>query len=389
MDQDKLNRLAELGKKLPEEDQEEFNGLVSDVASGLDLEAPNDNKSESKDKSSSSSSHDEPEEEAEPEPVDDEKSSSSSAAEEAKEEAEEEAEEKSSSSSEQEPEPEAEVEPEAEPVKEESSSSSSSEAEPEPEAAPVKEERPKQAPVRRATTTKLSTGNSFEEVKSRVPPVTPRAVDLTDDNIAETYVKIRDDEDDSNWMVLSYTKENQNKLEVHGSGSGGYKEMAQNFIEEPMFAYLRYTYGDTNRAKFIFIAYVPDNLNGLKKARINGHRPAVEAFLKYFHISIAALSKDDYSERNITAKLSTAGGAQYGVGGGGSSSGGEDFSAVKNRARGFYSGVEKEGNIAIVYEKGPLTITPCDLSGRPMVANATEVKKNTDLVGKLDKSKIR
>jgi len=223
---------------------------------------------------------------------------------------------------------------------------------------------------------KSNTGNSLDEVLARVPKPTQRGADLTDPEIAKVYVDVREDNTPTDWMLMGYGDSN-NKLKVYGSGSGGFKEFYGRLVDEPLFGYLRYTFGDTSRTKFIFISYSPEKMNGLKKARIAGHKPDVSAFLKYFHVEINALTKDDISQANVESKLRSAGGADYGSGKGGGSNGGENFSSIKANAAQFYAGKDKESSVEIVYAKGPLSTTPCDLSGRPMVAAASAVKKNT------------
>jgi len=99
--------------------------------------------------------------------------------------------------------------------------------------------------------------------------------------------------------------------------------------------------------------------------------------LKYFHVEINALSRDDISTQKLVAKLRSAGGADYGSGRGGGTNGGENFGGIKSNAANFYAKTEKESKVEIVYQKGPLSTTPIDLSGRPMVASATEARKNT------------
>jgi len=241
------------------------------------------------------------------------------------------------------------------------------------------ESRAKRTSFRRSTTVpagKLNTGNTLDEVKARIPKQTTRGADLTDDSIASTYVDLRDDNNPTNWMLLRYDGQT-NKLRVSKSGSGGFKELVASLVEEPLFAYFSYTFGDTSRTKFIFLNYVPEVLNGLKKAKISAHKPEVAAFLKYFHVEINALSRDDISIKNLEAKLRSAGGADYGSGRGGGTSGGENFGGIKANAANFYAVKDKQSKVEIVYQKGPLTTTPIDLSGRPMVASASEARKNT------------
>jgi len=220
------------------------------------------------------------------------------------------------------------------------------------------------------------TGNSLEEVQARIPKPTPRGIDLTDSSLAEVYVKIRDDSDATDWMLFLYDGQS-NRVTVKHSGSGGFTELQKHLVEEPLYGYCRHTFGDTQRAKFVFLSYTPETLNGLKKAKVAGHKPDVAAFLKYFHVEINALSRDDITVRNLENKLRSAGGADYGSGRGGGTSGGEQFGQIKANAANFYAKTDKESKVDIVYQKGPLSTTPVDLSGRPTVAVASEARKNT------------
>eukprot|EP00128_Syssomonas_multiformis_P014904 Colp12_sorted_trinity150504_noHs@12917 len=220
----------------------------------------------------------------------------------------------------------------------------------------------------------------FERIKAeaatRIQPPKGKEADLTDPAILDAYAKVRDDHDETNWMLLGYGSE-QHKLKVYGSGQGGFEEFQSKIPEEPVFGYFRYIFGDTARSKFIFFSYVPDNLNGLKKAKVLGHKPAVESFLKYFHIQMHILTLKDLTVTNLESKLKAAGGADYGVGKGGGTTGDQQFGNIKNQAKGFYKQTETQATIkSVTYTKGPLTTTPCDLSGRPTVAAATEARKN-------------
>jgi hypothetical protein len=144
-----------------------------------------------------------------------------------------------------------------------------------------------------------------------------------------------------------------------------------------------------NSAKFLFLTYVPDALPGLRKMKVQNHKGSVDTFFKYYHVGIPAFSKPELAEKVIVEKLKKAGGADYGTGQGGGSRGAQNFGTIKNQSRTFYAETDKKTELKnIVFQKGPLTTTPCDLSGRPMVAPPTEVKKNTNLVGNLDAAKI-
>jgi len=238
-----------------------------------------------------------------------------------------------------------------------------------------KEQASKRASLRHSTMlTGFNTGNTIDEVQARIPKPNPRAADLTDPSISQIYVNIRDDNHPTDWMMLRYEGQT-NKLKAMDSGTGGFQEFSSRIVEEPCFGYFRYTFGDTKRTKFIFVSYVPEKINGLKKAKIASHKPEVASFLKYFHVELNALSKDEITTAKLEAKLKMAGGADYGTGRGGGNNGGENFGGIKANAASFYAKTDKESK-PVTYAKGPLSTTPIDLSGRPMVAAASEARKN-------------
>ena len=188
--------------------------------------------------------------------------------------------------------------------------------------------------------------------------------------------------------LLGY-RESQNELQLYGSGEGGLEELKSNLVEEPLFGYFSHVFGDTNRKKFIFLSWLPESVGGMKKSRVMGHKAAVDAFFKYFHITISAFQPSDLSQSVVEGRLKAAAGADYGVGTGGGTRGEQNFGGIKDQAKNLYLEKEKETNVQIVYEKGPLTTTPCDLSGRAMVAPPSEAKKNINLTGNLDSGKIK
>jgi hypothetical protein len=223
----------------------------------------------------------------------------------------------------------------------------------------------------------------LEALRTRIPKKTDsKSLEIGDEDIHQSYCRIRSDHHEDNWMWLGYGG-TENVLKIYGSGAGGYSEMMAEFKafkEEPLYGYLRYIFGDTDRAKFLFFTYVPDKLGGLRKMKVQNHKPGVDAYLKYYHVSIAAFVDRDLEEKNIVEKLKKAGGADYGTGQGGGTRGQQNFGGIKAQSKTNYQEKEKETNIGpVVFQKGPLTTTPIDLKGRPMVAAASEAQKNTVL----------
>jgi hypothetical protein len=188
--------------------------------------------------------------------------------------------------------------------------------------------------------------------------------DLSDPKVIDAYENVRDDNTDANWLILGYGG-SKKTLQLYGSGDGGLQEFVSKLpAAEVVYGYVRVKYGDSGRAKFVFVTYVPDSLSGLAKAKANMHKPSVDRFLKYFHIQVNATASADLQEAPIQAKLHAAGGANYGTGGQ-APAGSENFGNIKNNARSFFSETEKRGSVAISYNKDPLSSsTPVSLMGR-------------------------
>jgi len=200
---------------------------------------------------------------------------------------------------------------------------------------------------------------------SSAPPSTGGSeCDLSDPKIAEAYENVRDDSSDYDWLLLGYGT-SKKALQLYGSGTGGLTEFASKLgNSEVLYGYVRVKYGDSARAKFVMVTYVPEGLSGLSKAKANMHKPSVDQFLKYHHVQVNATTTSDLQEATVQAKLASAGGANYGTGGA-APAGSENFGNIKNNARSFFSETEKKGSVNIVYNKDPLsTTTPVNLTGR-------------------------
>eukprot|EP01130_Rhizamoeba_saxonica_P004403 TRINITY_DN1802_c0_g1_i1.p1 TRINITY_DN1802_c0_g1~~TRINITY_DN1802_c0_g1_i1.p1 ORF type:complete len:478 (+),score=97.33 TRINITY_DN1802_c0_g1_i1:57-1490(+) len=233
-------------------------------------------------------------------------------------------------------------------------------------------------PVRKEYSNReLSSGMEAQRVSAidRIKPnPTGRTCDLTEPTILENYLRVRDDEIDQSYVIYGYDKNNKNKLVVVAAGAGGFNEIYDSIPEQPVYVYYKYTFGDTNRAKFVFLTYVPDFLGGMAKSRVLGHRTDVENFLKYFTITWHIHDLDDFDEQTLIDKLLSAGGANYSV----QAENKGDFSSYKTKTKNFYSETEQRGNLKnIKFSEGPLSTTPCDISGRPSVANASQFINNT------------
>eukprot|EP00727_Mastigamoeba_balamuthi_P010484 m51a1_g6058 hypothetical protein (449) ;mRNA; r:238083-240183 len=143
--------------------------------------------------------------------------------------------------------------------------------------------------------------------------------DLSSPEIAQAYRAIREAQfEGPDWLLLGYG-DSRNVLRVYGTGCTGIEGLRAAIRPD-----------ECQRNKFVFLVIVPDSLGGLKKAKANMHKPHVEAFLKYFHITYSVLNPADLTEELVMRKLQMAAGANYG--------GGDDFSGQKSQAKSFFEG---------------------------------------------------
>jgi len=146
------------------------------------------------------------------------------------------------------------------------------------------------------------------------------------------------------------------------------------------YGLLRIISGDreSKRTKFVMVTWVGSGVTTILKAKSNTQKNVVAALFGQFHVEVRGEgNKKDLELPVIMQKIKSAQGADYDTG---SNAAGYESQAgnIKARALNSYLDKEKQGNIKkIVFEKNALpTTTPCNLSGRPMVAAASEAHKN-------------
>jgi len=184
---------------------------------------------------------------------------------------------------------------------------------------------------------------------------------------------VRNDNDNLNWVIWDYGS-SKNRLQLYKCG-GDFNELKENIPDgKPVYVYFKYHIGDTKRARFVFMTYVPESLNGIQKSRVLGHRPAVEEFIKYMQMTLHIQDTSDFEEESVRNKLVASSGANYSV----QEKDKGNFTNYKTQTKSFYEETEKRGNVKIAYDENrPLSLTPCDISGRPTVAPTTQFLNNT------------
>eukprot|EP00178_Gracilaria_changii_P025250 TRINITY_DN7785_c0_g1_i1.p1 TRINITY_DN7785_c0_g1~~TRINITY_DN7785_c0_g1_i1.p1 ORF type:complete len:150 (+),score=43.13 TRINITY_DN7785_c0_g1_i1:26-475(+) len=135
-----------------------------------------------------------------------------------------------------------------------------------------------------------------------------------DPKLVEDYNSVRDDTNDVDWCVWGYADAKSNDIVSQATGSGNVEKMAENFKDdEVQYGYVRVTLGDeqSKRAKFLFVAWVGENVGGLRKGRVSVHKADVKTILKEYSVEISATDRDDLSLEAVTKAVVKAGGANY------------------------------------------------------------------------------
>lgn len=203
--------------------------------------------------------------------------------------------------------------------------------------------------------------------------------DTSDPAIREAIEDVRDDGTDTDWAAFGY--KSKTVLGVHASGNTGHAGLMEVCTDDAvLFCLLRLIDGDqeSRRVKFIGLTFVGEDVGGMQRGRVATHKGGFFRLCGQMNIELQADNHAECALPLLIKKLKVAGGADYDTG---SNAGGYRSEAKSIRAKSLkaYQTREKFGNIEkVVYETSALpSSTPMDLAGRPTVASASEVKKNT------------
>ncbi|KAG1468179.1 hypothetical protein G6F56_003990 [Rhizopus delemar] len=119
--------------------------------------------------------------------------------------------------------------------------------------------------------------------------------DVSDPRILNAYYAIADEEP-TNWLLLGY-KDSRNAISLYASGTNGLSEFRDNLTNEILFGFVRI------EDKFILITYVPDSVNGVRRARALVHSRSVATICEISHAQITASSLSDLSDSNLRTRL--------------------------------------------------------------------------------------
>ncbi|KAK1924735.1 hypothetical protein DB88DRAFT_509809 [Papiliotrema laurentii] len=139
--------------------------------------------------------------------------------------------------------------------------------------------------------------------------------DVKDPKIAEAYEKVRDDKDDTTWLLLDYESDKSNTLTLTATGTGDLAEFTSNLKpERASFGYVRVKYANDDhsfREKFCLVIWIGEEVKIMRRARVSVHAADVKNVLRTYSIEVSASTPGDLKEDEIVQRLRRAGGANY------------------------------------------------------------------------------
>ncbi|KAF9950704.1 hypothetical protein BGZ72_007675 [Mortierella alpina] len=119
--------------------------------------------------------------------------------------------------------------------------------------------------------------------------------DLTDPAILEAYQDIVSGTP-TNWLILGY-HDTRDKISLYSKGTGGLEELTANLKEEVLYGFVRI------EDRFALLAYVSEQVSGLRRARALVHGKAVGALFKASNVQINTSSLAELTEDRVRARL--------------------------------------------------------------------------------------
>ncbi|KAF8982609.1 hypothetical protein BGZ46_000932 [Entomortierella lignicola] len=119
--------------------------------------------------------------------------------------------------------------------------------------------------------------------------------DLTDPAILEAYQDIVSGTP-TNWLILGY-HDTRDKISLYTKGTGGIDELTANLAEEVLYGFVRI------EDRFALIAYVSEQVSGLRRARALVHGKAVGALFKASNVQINTSSLSELTEERVRIRL--------------------------------------------------------------------------------------
>jgi len=125
---------------------------------------------------------------------------------------------------------------------------------------------------------------------------------------------VRDDSNDTDWMLGSYVK--KNTLGLIGCGDGGLSELLDNLEEKTVnfgFFRVKETVDKSVTVKFVFVKWQPPGINMNLKAQIATKKGIIDELFTPWHVDFFIETKDEISDELVKDKVSAASGTKINI----------------------------------------------------------------------------
>ncbi|EGC39068.1 hypothetical protein DICPUDRAFT_91304, partial [Dictyostelium purpureum] len=129
---------------------------------------------------------------------------------------------------------------------------------------------------------------------------------LNIDECKAALADLRNDSKPTDWMALSFESPKSQKIKLVGSGSGGVKELVDNFQDDVVgFALVRKIdkIDDSETVKFAFINFIGDKVGILQKGKISVTIGGVKEFFGSFQCDFTITSRSEISDEIVMGKI--------------------------------------------------------------------------------------
>jgi len=176
------------------------------------------------------------------------------------------------------------------------------------------EQTQKTVPIAKGTTGP-PIGKSSNTVKVPTVPKNlsqEQTIKFVDEEKVRADIKdVRNDNTDTNWVLVGYEGKKGNTLVSLGKGSGGINELVQ-LLENDMVGYglVRKTeqIDESLTVKFVHVVFIGEEINRMHKARLGTHKGAVNSLFAPYHVDVEATVKSELSDAILMKKIQEASG---------------------------------------------------------------------------------
>jgi len=159
--------------------------------------------------------------------------------------------------------------------------------------------------------------NEPKDTHGGVVKTIEKIVDFIDEaGIRQAIQDVRNDNTETNWVLITYDAPQSKTLRLVGAGDGGLSEM-KTFITPELVMYGLYRtierVDESITVKFTFIDWRGENIHRMQRAKLGTHSGAIREIFQPFHVDILASQDDELTEELIEKKVRAASGTAYNV----------------------------------------------------------------------------